>query len=84
MSFRLSVCLAAALALSACAAADDDIARVRPADPAAAISPTSYEPLVKSYSRYREPSRLGWKQTNDEMRRLGGIKGQMGDAANDE
>jgi|GEM_PF-2946932 len=65
--------LAAAYAAGAAA---QQAARPDPADPAAATKATVYEPALKDYRPYADPALARWREANEEVRRLGGHRGQ--------
>lgn len=73
-----SLTLAALLAGSAAAQTP---ARQDPADPKAAVPPHSaYRSAFKDYRPYVEPEIGRWRDVNNDMARLGGHAGQMGNA----
>ena len=66
--------LAACVASSATA---QTAARPDPADPKAAVPARPYEPVFKDYRPYLDPEVSRWRQSNEEMGRLGGHVGHV-------
>lgn len=69
------------IVLAACAAgsaAAQTSARPDPADPKAAVLARAYESAFKEYRPYADPEIARWRQANDEMGRLGGHVGHVG------
>ena len=68
-------------ALAACfagSAAAQTATRPDPADPKAAIPTRAYESAFKDYRPYADPEIARWRQSNDDMGRLGGHMGHVG------
>jgi len=66
--------------LAACAAsiaAAQTVARPDPADPKTAVPARPYESVFKDYRPYADPEVSGWRQSNEEMGRLGGHVGHV-------
>jgi hypothetical protein len=68
------------IALAACfagSAAAQSTARPDPADPKAATPARPYESSFKDYRPYVEPDVARWRESNEEMGRLGGHIGHV-------
>jgi len=68
------------IALAVCAAgsaAAQTTARPDPADPKAAVPARAYESAFKDYRPYADPNVARWRQSNEEMGRLGGHVGHV-------
>ena len=52
-------------------------ARPDPADPKVAVPARPYESAFKDYRRYADPEVARWRQSNDDMGRLGGHMGHL-------
>ena len=66
--------------LAACAVGSvsaQTAARPDPADPKAAVPARPYEPAFKDYRPYVDPEVARWRQSNEEMGRLGGHVGHV-------
>ena len=66
--------------LAACAAGSaiaQTAARPDPADPKAPVPARPYESAFKDYRRYLDPEVARWRQSNEEMGRLGGHVGHL-------
>ena len=68
--FTLAACFAGS-------AAAQTTARTDPADPKAAAPARAYESAFKDYRPYADPEVARWRQSNEEMGRLGGHVGQV-------
>ena len=68
--FMLAACLASSAAAQATARPD-------PADPKAAVPARPYESAFKDYRPYVDPDVARWRQSNEEMGRLGGHVGHV-------
>lgn len=68
--FMLLACVAGSAAAQATARPD-------PADPKAAVPARPYEPAFKDYRPYVDPEVARWRQSNEEMGRLGGHVGHV-------
>ena len=64
-------------AIFAGGAAAQNPARPDPADAKAAAPSHPYQSAFKDYRRYADPEVAGWRDVNDEMRRLGGHGGHL-------
>lgn len=76
------------VSLAACAAgsaAAQTAAPPDPADPKAAAQARAYESAFRDYRPYVDPEIVRWRQSNEEMGRLGGHMGHVprGTAATD-
>ena len=65
------------LACVAGSAAAQGTARPDPADPKAAVPARPYEPAFKDYRPYVDPEVTRWRQSNEEVGRLGGHVGHV-------
>ena len=65
------------LACVAGSAAAQTAARPDPADPNAAAPKRPYESVFKDYRPYVDPEVARWRQSNEEMGRLGGHVGHV-------
>jgi hypothetical protein len=65
------------LACVAGGAAAQTTARPDPADPEAAAPARPYESVFKDYRPYVDPEVARWRQSNEEMGRLGGHMGHV-------
>lgn len=65
------------MAIFAAGAAAQTSARPDPADAKAAAPTRPYQSAFKDYRRYADPEVAGWREVNDEMRRLGGHGGHL-------
>jgi len=68
------------IALVACATggvAAQSAAPPDPADPKASVRERAYESAFKAYRPYTEPEVARWRQSNEEMGRLGGHMGHL-------
>ena len=74
MFTKTSFLLAAFIAGSAAAQAP---ARPDPADPKAAVSSRPYESAFEDYRPYVDPEVARWRESNEEMGRLGGHIGHV-------
>ena len=70
ISFTLAACFAGG-------AAAQKPARLDPADPKAAVPSRSYESAFKDYRPYVDTEVARWRETNEEMGRLGGHVGHV-------
>jgi hypothetical protein len=68
--FMLAACVAGS-------AAAQTAARPDPADPKAAVPASPYVSAFKDYRPYVDPEVARWRQSNEEMGRLGGHIGHM-------
>ena len=68
--FALAACFAGSAAAQATARPD-------PADPKAVAPARSYESVFKDYRPYVDPEVVRWRQSNEEMGRLGGHLGHI-------
>ena len=68
--YMLAVCVAGSAAAQATARPD-------PADPKAAVPARPYESAFKDYRPYADPEVSRWRQSNEEMGRLGGHVGHV-------
>ena len=71
------LCIALAVCAAGNAAAQTN-ARPDPADPKAAVPVRTYESAFKDYRPYADPDVARWRQSNEEMGRLGGHVGHVG------
>lgn len=69
---------AAGMALS-CAAGAQNVPGPGPADPSVPVPPLRYESAFSDYQSHRDQPLREWIGVNDEMRRLGGHAGHLGD-----
>ena len=53
------------------------VARPDPADPKATVPARAYESSFKDYQPYADPEVVRWRQSNEEMGRLGGHMGHV-------
>ena len=65
------------LAFFASSAAAQHLTRPDPADAKAAVTSRPYESAFKDYRPYVEPDIARWRETNEEMGRLGGHVGHV-------
>ena len=65
------------LASVAGSAAAQATVRPDPADPKAAVPARPYESVLKDYRPYIDPDVAHWRQSNEEMGRLGGHVGHV-------
>ena len=70
LCFMLAACVAGSAAAQTAAPPD-------PADPKAAVPARPYEPAFKGYRPYVDPEVTRWRQSNEEVGRLGGHVGHM-------
>ena len=70
LCFTLAACVAGSVAAQTPARPD-------PADPKVAVSVQPYESAFKDYQPYVEPEVARWRETNEEMGRLGGHVGHV-------
>jgi len=68
--FMLAACVAGT-------AAAQTATRPDPADPKTAVPARPYESAFKDYRPYADPDVSGWRQSNEEMGRLGGHIGHV-------
>jgi hypothetical protein len=70
LCFMLAACVAGG-------AAAQTAARPDPADPKAAVPARPYESAFKGYRPYVDPEVTRWRQSNEEVGRLGGHVGHV-------
>jgi hypothetical protein len=70
-----------ALGIAFAGAAAGQAARPDPADPKALVPAPRYESTFKDYRPHAEPEIARWRETNEEMGRLGGHAGHLPRAA---
>ena len=63
-----------------CAAGAQNVPAPGPADPSAPVPPLRYESALSDYQMYGDQPLREWIGVNDEMRRLGGHAGHLGDS----
>jgi hypothetical protein len=73
---KTTCCLVLATCVAGSAAAQT-ATRPDPADPKAAVPARPYEPVFKDYRPYVDPEVSRWRQSNEEMGRLGGHVGHV-------
>lgn len=82
---KLFIAFAALLALAPHAAAQQQVAKPHPADPAAPVPAMKYESMFTGYRGFREEPLAPWRGVNDEVARAGGhigiLKGAHGSGA---
>jgi hypothetical protein len=71
-----TVCFALTAILAGSAAAQNS-ARPDPADPKVAVPARAYESVFKDYRPYADPEVARWRESNEEMGRLGGHAGHV-------
>lgn len=71
---------AVGMALS-CAAGAQNVPAPGPADPSVSVPPVRYESAFSDYQSHRDQPLREWIGVNDEMRRLGGHAGHLGDSS---
>jgi hypothetical protein len=64
-------------AICAGAAAAQPPAKPAPADPQARVPAVEYRSAFENYQRYAEPEVSGWREKNEEARRIGGHAGMQ-------
>lgn len=63
------------VAATAAALAAAQQSRPDPRDPKAAVPAVEYRSALETYRRYSEPEVSGWREMNEEARRIGGHAG---------
>jgi len=71
-----TACFALAAILAGSATAQT-ATRPEPVDPKAAVPARAYESAFRDYRPYADPEIVRWRQSNEEMGRLGGHVGQV-------
>lgn len=56
--------------------------RPDPRDPKVKVPPLEYRSAFESYRRYSEPEVSGWREVNEEVRRIGGHVGIVREQGN--
>lgn len=71
-----TACYTLAVILASDVAAQNS-SRTDPADPKVAVPARAYESAFKGYRPYADPEVARWRQSNEEMGRLGGHMGHV-------
>lgn len=80
MKAVLAAAALCALTASVSAPTNAQLGRADPSDPAVRGLPLETGSAFKTYLPYREDKRRSWREANDEVERLGGHPGHIGDA----
>lgn len=70
--------------LSAGAAAAEHAAHPHPADPKTRVPSTEYRSVFEGYRGFAEPELAPWRAANEEVKRVGGHRGVLRAAPEDE